>query len=559
MYNKKNNCWESDKREESEILWCKEAINKNNPQAMFILADDMLGNVQNKNQIAEVVNLMENAAKSGCSRAALAMGQMYQYGCAIGRSKKLALIWYKKAVALGNEEAAEYLSKLKRSKRIQTTSVIAFSVLLVLLGVGLFLFGKDLMPVKGIKVHEDTEVIKPISTQEFAEALSDLVAQYDDDLVISGKKSSNRLLIQFEGEGIDLSSFPADVIIDNGNNYLVVQFASEEEAEHCLEMLKKNNKILFVQEDGYHFKTNDTVTRDDLTSTVVPYTSSYTGKTYYSWGVEYLGLDRLSAWISAQNTKDVTVAVLDTGSEPCKDNANRYLEGIDVVDISNNNGWNDQDGHGTHVAGTIIDCTRGLDVNILPVRVLASGGSSDSIIVLGLQYAIQNNVDVINMSLGGSCLITTPDSSCGSAEDYYIQQAINQGIVVVVAAGNGDDNGNPVPTYSTCPAHMGNCIVVGACDKNDQMAYFSNYGDSVDVCAPGVKVLSYYKGGAFSELSGTSMATPHISALVAMLKMYLPNKTPTQIEKYITDYCVNMGNEQYYGEGIPWAEHFIGE
>ena len=62
-----------------------------------------------------------------------------------------------------------------------------------------------------------------------------------------------------------------------------------------------------------------------------------------------------------------------------------------------------------------------------------------------------------------------------------------------------------------------------------------------------------------AELNGTSMATPHISALAAMLKLYMPDKTPAQLEKYITDYCVDMGKKQYYGEGSPWAGYFAGD
>ena len=408
-------------------------------------------------------------------------------------------------------------------------------------------------------MHEDTELLQTTDLQEFTNALDKLVEQYDDELVISGQRGSNRLMLRFEGDGINLSDFPAAVVIDNGENFLIVQFDSADEAQRCLDVLKQTNGILFVEEDSYKTDVSEEITAGDLSSTGIPYTSTYTGENYYSWGVEYLGLDRLAAWIITQQTVPVTVAVLDTGSEPCQENMHLYLSGFDVVDNTNTNGWADADGHGTHVAGTIIDCTWGLDIQILPVRVLAPNGSPESYIILGLQYAIQNDVDVINMSLGGSCISTSPDSTCDGAKDYYIQDAINRGIVVVVAAGNGDDYGNPVSTMGECPAHLGNCIVVAACDNRDRLASFSNYGDSVDVCAPGVDVVSYYPGETFASLNGTSMATPHISALVAMLKMVMPNKTPAQIEKYLTDYCVDMGDSMSYGEGIPWAGYFAGD
>lgn len=559
MYKKEIGCWKSDHYEESIILWCQEPFNKENPEAMFILADTMLEKATKGKQTAEAVYLMEKAAKLGYARAARAMGQLFQYGWAVSRSKKSALMWYEKAAALGDLEAAELLAKMKRQKRRQTIIGLTSMILVVCIACAAIIWMPGLFPVKGVLVHEDTELLQTTSLEEFSAALNDLVTQYDDELVVSGQRGSNRLMLQFEGEGIDLSDFPAAIVIDNGQNFLIVQFDSEEEAQRCLNLLKQTNGILFVEEDAYNSSTNETVTASDLESTGIPYVSPYTGITYYSWGVEYMGLDRLAAWIMTQQTASVTVAVLDTGSEPCQENAHLYLEGYDVVDNSNSNGWTDVDGHGTHVAGTIIDCTWGLDIRILPVRVLQPNGSPESYVILGLQYAIQNGVDVINMSLGGGCASTSPDSVCDGAKDYYIQNAVDQGIVVVVAAGNGDDNGNPASTTEQCPAHLGNCIVVAACNSKDRLASFSNYGESVDVCAPGVDVVSYYPGDSFASLDGTSMATPHVSALVAMLKMVMPDKTPAQIEKYITDYCVDMGDPMSYGEGIPWAGYFAGD
>ena len=76
---------------------------------------------------------------------------------------------------------------------------------------------------------------------------------------------------------------------------------------------------------------------------------------------------------------------------------------------------------------------------------------------------------------------------------------------------------------------------------------------------PGVEVLSYFPGDVLAALDGTSMAAPNISALAAMLKLYLPDKTPEQIEKYIGDYCTDMGDPAGYGEGIPWAGYFAGD
>jgi len=559
MYKKELRCWKSDAYDEPVLLWCLESFNRENPEALFILADDKLEKAAGGKETAEAVFLMEKAAALGSDRAALAMAQMFRYGWAVARSRKSAVRWYEKAAEMGNAEAAAFLASLKKQKRCRLAILLGLLVLFAAATVTVLLLLPHFLPVHGILVHEDTELIESSSFEEFTAALNALVEEYDDELVVSGKRSSNRLLLCFEGDGIDLSDFPAAVVLSGSDNYLVIQFDSEEEAQRCLETLLKADGILFVEEDEYRSDIDKKVDAGDLRSTGIPYLSPHTGYTYYSWGVEYLGLDHLAAWLLKQKTAPVTVAVLDTGSEPCAENQHRYLKGYDIVNSYLPNGWYDHDGHGTHVAGTIIDCTWGLDVTILPVRVLKPGGSPCSYIITGLQYAIQSGVDVINMSLGGSCNSTPPNGNCGSGEDYYIREAVKQGIVVVVAAGNGDDYGNPVNTTGQCPAHIDECIVVAACDARDRLGSFSNFGDSVDVCAPGVDVTSYYPGGMLASLNGTSMATPHVSALAAMLKLYMPNKTPRQIEKYITDYCVDMGNEQYYGEGIPWAGYFAGD
>ena len=555
MYNRQQKGWESAEYEEALLLWCRESFNRENPEALYILADYTLGKASSGKETADAVYQMEKAAGLGLSRAALAMGQMFQYGWGVHRNWKAARSWYERAVELGSNEAAEYLAQLRQAHRSQLLAGVA-AVLgaAALLSILCPLLLKA--PPEGILVHEDTELIQPATFEEFSQALNDLIGQYDDELVVSGQQSTNRLLLKFDGPGIDLSAFPAATVIADGDNYLVIQFETEAEAQACLDFLRSKEGILFADMDSYE----NSVGSGDVghTTSGLPYTSPYSGALYYTWGVEYLGLDRLAAWLMEQPTQPVTVAVVDTGVEPCSENAHRILEGFDAF-FPGGTGWTDQDGHGTHVAGTIIDCTWYLDVSILPVRVFLGSTTADSYIVQGLRYALDQDVDVINMSLGGSCAATEPGDSCGGPFDYYLQKAFDQGVTVVVAAGNGDDYGNPEDTKICCPAHNDNCIVVAACDTDGNTASFSNYGDAVDVTAPGVDIISYYPGSTLQALSGTSMAAPHISALAAMLKLYLPDRTPAQIEKYITDYCVDMGDSLRYGDGIPWAAYFAGE
>jgi len=551
MYNKDLKCWESRPCEETELIWCREPFNRDNPEALFLLADHMLGQAQKGKETADAVYKMEQAAKMGDSQAALAMGQLFQYGWAVHRSWKKARQWYEQAAGLGCEEAAALLRELEKARRRRTLAAVLCGGVAAVLCLGAVFLASRLSGPKGVLVHEDTRLLTPVTVEEFNRALNDLVTDYDDALVVSGQRSSNRLLLEFEGEGIDLSRFPAATVIADTENYVVIQFDSEEEAQRCLEELRRNPAVCFVDMDGYF--TNSGGTAPDRTVTGVPYHSDYTGETYYSWGVEFLGMDRLAAWLAGQQTEPVVVAVLDTGAEPCDETRDRILPGVDM-DEPDNGGWVDRDGHGTHVSGTILDCTRGLDVSVLPVQVFTRNkGAPTSYLVQGMKFAMQEGAGVINMSLGGPRSSDDLEEN-GDALDTQIRRAVERGIVVVVAAGNESSD-----THGICPAHNEACIVVSACNEWEDTASFSNYGDSVDVCAPGVEVLSYWPGGTLNALNGTSMAAPHISALAAMLKARLPDRTPAQIEKYITDYCVDMGDEARYGAGIPWAEYLSGD
>lgn len=150
--------------------------------------------------------------------------------------------------------------------------------------------------------------------------------------------------------------------------------------------------------------------------------------------------------------------------------------------------------------------------------------SSTSIILDGFNWAVNDIVSkgrknraVINMSLGGQASAAWTSAIASSYED---------GVLSVVAAGNGDASGNPQPVSDSSPANSPDAITVSAADSSFRVASFANYGSLVDVFAPGVGILSTYIGGnsATASLSGTSMATPHVVGL-ALYLMGLENLT----------------------------------
>jgi subtilisin family serine protease len=188
--------------------------------------------------------------------------------------------------------------------------------------------------------------------------------------------------------------------------------------------------------------------------------------------------------------------------------------------VSDGRGSADCHGHGTHVAGTIAATTYGVakKATIVPIRVFdcAGGGASISKIVAGINWAINDKpagtVGIINMSLGTTCRLSLP---CLSSDSLLVavQNAIDAGFVVVAAAGNSNT--------SACrftPAAAPNALTVGAVDRNDAEAQFSNYGSCVDLLAPGVDIVSlnFAANGSTKTMSGTSMAAPHVAGAAAL-------------------------------------------
>ncbi len=267
------------------------------------------------------------------------------------------------------------------------------------------------------------------------------------------------------------------------------------------------------------------------------------------WGLWVIYADR--AWDITVGSRSVKVCVVDQGVDyNHEDLAGNYGYGKDMVDNDNDPyPVNSSEFHGTHVAGTIAAVmNNGLGVVgvaqslIISCRALNdSGTGSTAWVSQCIRWCADTGAKVINMSLGGSM----PSSDLESAVNYAVDTA---GVVVVSAAGN---DGSSSVNY---PAAYEASMAVGAIDTLGERAYFSNYGPELDVVAPGVMILSTMPFiSSYSYLDGTSMATPHVSGLAALILSKNPNLSPADVRGIITGTAIDMGElgkDWFYGYGL---------
>lgn len=381
----------------------------------------------------------------------------------------------------------------------------------------------------------ETTLTTASSFDEFSKEVVDLIKRYDGNSIDPEATSmpfySRRLIVQGTGEALDLSSYGAKEVIQGLDNLYVMQFTTQEMAEQACEILSNMEEVEYCEPDQYAQAAEYEEPEEAM-----------------SWGVSCIGADAYAERVKAMTDTEITVAVVDTGVYQHSFLKGRIADGgRDFIDDDMNP--NDEHSHGTHVAGTIVDCTPGLNVKILPVRVLgADNRGSNLVISLGVRYAAEHGAEIINMSLYGGRNQTV---------DNAVIYAVNSGCTVVTIAGN--DNSN---TEDVSPAHLEECITVAAVNDQLERADFSNWGESVDFAAPGVDILScvpeFFLGIPYGDaeeiMSGTSMAAPHISALAAMIKLENPSVTSEEIQNIMIEHSIDLGEEGWdfdYGWGMP--------
>jgi len=312
--------------------------------------------------------------------------------------------------------------------------------------------------------------------------------------------------------------------------------------EQAINALKNNPNVAYVEQDAEVY-----ITKRPVPPVVQPSES-------LPWGVDRV--DAELAHYAYYTGSGVKVAVIDTGIDYTHpDLAANYQGGYDFV---NDDSYPmDDNGHGTHVAGTIAASDNDIGVigvapnaDLYALKALNKRGSGYvSDIDAAIDWAIKNNMDIISMSLGGGY---------SKSQEALCQKAYEAGIVIVAAAGN--EAGAVI-----YPAAYSSVIAVSATDSSNKIAYFSNFGPQVELAAPGVNIYSTYPGGKYTTLSGTSMATPHVTGTVALLiskEIYLDGEwDPVEVRSRLQSTAIDLGadgKDNYYGYGLVNAKNALG-
>ncbi|MGE4509428.1 MAG: S8 family serine peptidase, partial [Eubacteriaceae bacterium] len=270
---------------------------------------------------------------------------------------------------------------------------------------------------------------------------------------------------------------------------------------------------------------------------------------------QFAGIGEDVTWDQVDNSEAVVVAVLDTGlNTGHPDLIGRTVAGKDYINGSTNVIDRDRDeGHGTMVSGCIVAAANNgigiagvagtANIKVAPFCIGNGDFSNATIVAALMDAADRSDIDVINMSYGGYFTSITEQT----AVDY----ALAKGKILVASSGNeGSDKEAGQYSY---PASYEGVISVGATDQNQEIAYFSQYNDRVDLVAPGESIVTTEKSGAYTYIDGTSFSSPIVAGACAVLLAEDDSLTASQVESVLKETALDLGQagkDNYYGYGL---------
>jgi hypothetical protein len=447
---------------------------------------------------------------------------------------------------------------LKRSKN-KFNRVIALGLVICLL------FSLNLSTVFGDEVSGDAAQAEP---QEDL-----LTAEEVDALVAEGAVSSYELILVMK------DAVSEEVVVSDTDDVTdTIEIASDEKAVvvstaddigEAIEAYNEDPDVLYAQ-PNYIYTALDDVSEPETISPL-----GNTNDTNFSsqWALQTSSATRVNqAWdILPDKEEDVKVAVVDSGLKNTTGSGNAIIPedledniiagemqdfssgSTSLYDITDDN--SSSYGHGTHVAG-IIAATAGNGIGVagvsnnrakvIPYKVFKSDSTSSSKLILAINEAMNDGCRVINFSLGGY--------GHDALLEEKIDTAYSQGIITVASAGN--DGSNDKATNYMFPSDYDNVISVIATNSTGNRSYLSNYNQYKDIAAPGESIYSTVPNG-YGNKTGTSMASPYICGVIALLWSSYPDLTPDEIKDILYDTATDKGDQgrdDYYGNGLVNAE-----
>lgn len=361
------------------------------------------------------------------------------------------------------------------------------------------------------------------------------IAAYESTDPIYSKNYDGTYLVKLKSEKIATSG----IFEKSGKNYKKISESGDmivvELSQSYLYTLKNNPDIQYI-EPNYEVKIEVEDEKLQITTETIPY------------GIR--NIQAIEAQKEGYTGKGVKIAVLDSGYSQ---NSDVKMKG-GYSFITNSENYEDDFGHGTHIAGIIAASINGEGVvgvapmaDIYAIKVLDKGGrGSYFMLIQGIDWAIKNKMDIINISFGGE--------KPSQILEEKIQEAHNAGILVIAAAGNDGYMGEDTILY---PARYSTAIAVGAIDSSNKRGFFSAKGPDLDLVAPGVKILSTLPGNKYGMKTGTSMAAPHVTGVAALILEKNKTLSPNKVIDILKSTAKLLGAVSEYGHGIVQAKEAI--
>lgn len=359
---------------------------------------------------------------------------------------------------------------------------------------------------------------------------------------------SKRLIVKAKKK-IDLQG--ATQCVSGYKNLYILQYETENAAQNAYNYYLNCPDVVYVEPDYIRVMQAETESASLFPDKSAGELLFPVREQAQSWVSEQIGFEDIKLQLAELAMPEIVVAVLDSGVDTDHELlAGRLLENhFNLSTTGEPDSCEDDYGHGTHVAGILADNTLS-NVKIKPYKVLNNQGKGpSSLIALAVDSAVADGADIINMSLSGPGESQTMTDS--------VNAAVEKGVQVVAAAGN--DKADLSKTYYS-PACVESAITVSAVSQQNTLATYSNYNNTVDIAAPGDNVKSSYLNNTYTLMSGTSMATPLVSAGLAIIRSVYPNKTAAEAEQMLKDYAVKVvenEGQNLYGNGILYLKYIL--